>query len=514
MSAQLDANYYRVGDQYFTKNYDSSSGRMVLVQTTPDQMRAIMGDKLPGFSFDQALQKMNSDGEIQTYPDIQSLAKDAWLGGYNVAGLPDSRSIPRNEQNFNKYFQNTPLAQDTRLQQYLSSTGQTYNPQTGFSNTPGQLNNLQTATPPTNTQYSTPAYRDAQGNVYDAQGNHLTMDQLQKGPDGKPTVNLTTLPLKTTGPNTSGSSGSGTSGTSNTGTSIYRDNSNNFFQVDSNGNKTPLSLDQFHSLGINADFVPAGQTVPLSQAQTGQGTSGRSGTSGNPSWLDSNAMDGLHFLGVSDAQIQNMLSSDPAGLQNFALTGEYLKKQNDLGQSVANANLQSIQDAYNAALNDPNIKAKYGDLQQSDVANFNQKLQTIQAQTSSNEQLQQLQFQKQQRDLANAQAQAGTAYSGFRKQAQDLLNSQQSNVIQSTTSALKNQLQSTLSPLEQFYGSNKFGSLFPNTGINFMNPISGQTSQISYSPIGNLTGTETAQKQADVANRQQQIYQNIATPTQ
>ena len=45
-------------------------------------------------------------------------------------------------------------------------------------------------------QFATPAYRDAQGNVFDAQGNHLTMDQLEKGPNGNPIVNLTTLPIR------------------------------------------------------------------------------------------------------------------------------------------------------------------------------------------------------------------------------------------------------------------------------------------------------------------------------
>lgn len=50
---------------------------------------------------------------------------------------------------------------------------------------------------------------------------------------------------------------------------IYRDGSNNFFTV-KNGVKTPLSLEDFQKLGINEKFVPAGGTVSISQATTGQ----------------------------------------------------------------------------------------------------------------------------------------------------------------------------------------------------------------------------------------------------
>src|SRR3990167_9912209 len=38
--------------------------------------------------------------------------------------------------------------------------------------------------------------RDASGTVLDASGNHITYESLQKGPDGKPLVNLDLLPLR------------------------------------------------------------------------------------------------------------------------------------------------------------------------------------------------------------------------------------------------------------------------------------------------------------------------------
>ena len=50
------------------------------------------------------------------------------------------------------------------------------------------------APPPviSNTGYT----RDSSGNVFDAQGNHVTYESLPKGPDGKPLMNLETLPLR------------------------------------------------------------------------------------------------------------------------------------------------------------------------------------------------------------------------------------------------------------------------------------------------------------------------------
>lgn len=78
----------------------------------------------------------------------------------------------------------------------------------GFNNSQGAgTTNADISSPGANSSVSQGYTRDAQGNVYDSQGNHVTLDQLPKGADGKPTMNLTTLPLK----GSTGTTGSGVS---------------------------------------------------------------------------------------------------------------------------------------------------------------------------------------------------------------------------------------------------------------------------------------------------------------
>jgi hypothetical protein len=64
------------------------------------------------------------------------------------------------------------------------------------------------------------------------------------------------------------------------GVQIYRDSTNNFFSVDASGNKTPITLDQFKQMGLNASFVQPGQTVSLEQATTGKTSGGTDGGTG------------------------------------------------------------------------------------------------------------------------------------------------------------------------------------------------------------------------------------------
>ena len=135
------------------------------------------------------------------------------------------------------------------------------------------------------------------------------------------------------------------------------------------------------------------QGQPQTQTQTNQG-------------IDQAGIDALHFMGYSDAQIASMSSTDR---KNFAMTGEYLKKQADLGQVTAENNAASLQKAFIAATNDPNIVAKYGDIQKADTSNFLNTLNAFQTSTDVDTANQKLAFQKQQKDLAD---QAAACWSG------------------------------------------------------------------------------------------------------
>lgn len=220
-------------------------------------------------------------------------------------------------------------------------------------------------------------------------------------------------------------------------------------------------------------------------------------------------IEALHFLGFTDAQIQSMSPSDRT---NFSLAGSYLKGQTELGNVQSVNNAQTLQKAYTSALNDPNIVNKYSDIQKTDVANFNNMLNAFQTTTDVDTANQRLQFQKQQKDLAEQAAAAGQAYSGFRQQAKQQLDTQQSGIVKSTMAQIKQNLQSSLSPLESYYGSDKLNSLIPNQKIQYNNPLTGGNTYINYNPTGSIAGTEDPKKESDVAQRQGQIYQNTASP--
>lgn len=251
------------------------------------------------------------------------------------------------------------------------------------------------------------------------------------------------------------------------------------------------------------------QSKAYAQTQTSGGANSSSGGTTQSSTSDADATDALHFLGFSDAQIAQMSPSDK---QNFSLTGEYLKKQTDLGNVTAQNNAASLQQAYTAALNDPTLKAKYSDIQNSDQANFSNNLQAFQTGLDVDSANQKLSFQKAQKDLADQAAAGGQAYSGFRNQAKQQLDTQQSGIVTSTLSNIKQNLQASGAPLEQYYGTSQFNKLFGGEGINYMNPLTNSTQTVDYNPIGGISGTLTPEKSADVNARQQSIYQNISSP--
>lgn len=275
------------------------------------------------------------------------------------------------------------------------------------------------------------------------------------------------------------------------------------------GPQTQAAVSQWQQRsGIDTQGNP-GYFGPISKSYIQKQTAGAGGTSGGNQSLSQTNLDSLHFMGFSDAQIQSM---SPADRQNFSMTGDYLKKQTDLGNVVQENSAASLQKAYTAALNDPDIKSKYSDIQQADQANFQNNLQAFQTTTDVDTANQRLAFQKQQKDLAEQAASAGQAYSGFRGQAKKILDTQQSGIVKSSMSQIKQNLQSSLNPLEQYYGSSKLAGLFPNQNIQYNNPLTGGTNTIGYNPVGTLTGTQPGQKKADVNSRQSQIYQNIASP--
>lgn len=148
--------------------------------------------------------------------------------------------------------------------------------------------------------------------------------------------------------------------------------------------------------------------------------------------------------------------------------------------------------SYNKALQiaseDPAIKATYGDAAKIAAQDLAFSIGQITNNQATAQPALQVQLQQQQKALQDQIASTGQAYSGFRKQAEDQLKTQQADVIQSSRSQLQQQLQTLGRGYESQFGS----SGLPQISVG--GPVTGTQ---TYQPVGNVTGTQTyGQQQA------------------
>lgn len=256
----------------------------------------------------------------------------------------------------------------------------------------------------------------------------------------------------------------------------------------------------------------SGQPTPI-QSNTPQGGGTPQGT-GTPA-LPQTTTDALHFLGWTDDQIKN---ASPSDAQNWAMIGEYLQKQTTLQGQVGEINAQKLNDAYTAATKDPTIAGKYSDIQSVDQYNFQQQLTSMQSSTDVASAQQKIQMENDKKALAEQAAQAGQAYSGFREQAKGQLATTQQGIITSSRQQLQENLNNLATQYKQKYGTSgnygisSFSSLFPNTSLNYSNPLSGSTENIAAATPGDLQGNLGLQKEQDILAKTQDIYGGLKTP--
>lgn len=279
--------------------------------------------------------------------------------------------------------------------------------------------------------------------------------------------------------------------------------------VDTQGN--PGDYGPITRTAISNTPMAAGSTTTAPGAGGGTGaqdtsaggTTTPTGGTSQTSWTP-DMQNGLDYLFTKDDQA-NMSAADKA---QWAMIGEYLQKSATLGAASDASAQDAINTAYKAALNDPTIAAKYGDIQTADKANFAANLQSAQSGLSVTEASQKIQMENAGKDLAKSYASAGEAFSGFRNKAKQQLDTQNSGVITSTRQQAQDSLRQMAAPLEQYYGSQKFATLFGNPSLNY----GGNT--LTYSAIGGLTGTEGASKESDVLARTQAIAGGLMPPNQ
>jgi hypothetical protein len=238
------------------------------------------------------------------------------------------------------------------------------------------------------------------------------------------------------------------------------------------------------------------------------GGSGTSETRTDSTAIDQQTLDALHFLGYTDDKIQAMT---PGNRANWAMTGTYLKKQYDLGVQQTAINAQTFNDAYAKALNDPLIAQKYADLATTTSKDFVNNLAQTALYADVTGKTQAVTMTQEQKNLQEQEAAAGRAYSGFRQQAQNNLNTTQQGIITSTKSKIEQSLRDAATAAEKLYGSGYSG--LQNAQANYVNPLTGQTEVIKPELYGNITGSVEQSKEADVLARQKEIYNTLKSPT-
>ncbi len=182
----------------------------------------------------------------------------------------------------------------------------------------------------------------------------------------------------------------------------------------------------------------------------------------------------------------------------------------------------SFADALKVAANDPNIVSKYADMLGLDKQGFSQQLQQLQAAAGTSAQQFQTQFENERTKLAEASAAAGTAYSGFRGEAQKQLAQNENGIVTSSRSQQQDALNKLTSAYEAKYGT---GSTIP-ASLNFTDPAlasnvsaSGLKTAGNTTPTtltgelaGNITGTVAPAKAADITSSALQSYQTAQFP--
>jgi hypothetical protein len=197
-------------------------------------------------------------------------------------------------------------------------------------------------------------------------------------------------------------------------------------------------------------------------------------------------------FGIDPAVWKTLTPADQAFAES---TAKLVQDQYNAGQANVSINQDLLNKALQSAQNDPNITAKYGDSAKLGAQDLAFSLGQLTNNFATGQQQQQLELAKQKKDLEDQLASQGLAYSGFRKQAENLLGAQQSNIIQSTRSQLQSNLQNLGRTYERQFGSAALAALPPLS-------VGGET----YTPAGAIAGTNTQSKQADIESKQAQIF--------
>ena len=244
--------------------------------------------------------------------------------------------------------------------------------------------------------------------------------------------------------------------------------------------------------------------------------SNKSGNQGNPSAIGSTSLEKMKgfdpsYFGTAFQQAYNQ--ADPSTKSTLNILGSVMIKQAQDNTPIPTALTASdIKDLWAKAESDPTIQQYYADDLKVGTANLQTNLATLTSDFQNTTGQQQRDFVEAKKNLLETQAAQGTAYSGFRKQAEQKQSADQSGIITSTRSQLQQQLNSQQQAFEQKFGSSALSSLglggvSAATTPGYTGPDYGTPA--TYTPIGGVAGTEATAKVEDVQNQ----YKELASQT-
>lgn len=249
-----------------------------------------------------------------------------------------------------------------------------------------------------------------------------------------------------------------------------------------------------------------GDAVIAKDANKSSGSSkGSGGISPEDMWLHASK------TGISSDQFNKLNPTQQAVISALGESAGFLYSSGNTGVT--------LDEALKAAAKDPNINSKYADALNIDTAEFTSGLSNIQTAISTESENNRMQFEKDRKALAEAHASAGTAYSGFRQQAQKNLETTESGIVTSSRSRAQN----SLDQLKQSFASKWGSAATPNASLQFNNPLNSNTSigGLKTTPgspdllTGNtptLVGSEPISKQNDILTKGNSLYNTGQLP--
>lgn len=424
----------------------------------------------------------------------------------------------------------------------VAATSKTSSTKSTSSSTTTSPNQSNTAGSSTAATTGTKIFIDSSGKYYDINGSLLSNDDAQRliNNTGAQII-YTTNPATVTSNQSSGSSQTEAPVGTYNGQSLYKDAQGTYYIKNNQGGSTTFG-----------GGLPSG-AVLYSQAASSGGRTAITLGNGQVIYEDSSGIAWSAPTGgtqvanstVAGATEGTQPTTTPAtgtGLTyntQYGVSQDQWNQMNDVQRATIAAAYTAKQQAYNTdgqqltfadaltqAAKDPNIIAQYSDAAAMDGATFAQSLNTLQFAAGQQSQQQQMQFENDRQALAEQKAATGSAYSGFRGQAQSQLATTENGIVQSSRATLANNLNNLTRDFESKYGT---AATTPATA-NFTDPFAASNISLSgqYTPqaagtgdstilsqrVGGITGSQPIAQQNAINTKATQLYTLAnATPT-